>query len=163
MNLTLIAAIGKNGELGKNNTLIWRFKEDMKFFKENTIGKKIIMGRKTLESLPHLLPFREHLVLTKQNIKIDGVKIFNSKESLLTYLQNYDEEIMVIGGASIYNDFINDANKLLLTEIEAEDKEADVYFPTFDKDKYEKRELSEKEENKIKFKHIEYKRKGISI
>ena len=63
-NITMIAAVGKNLELGKDNDLIWHFKEDMKFFKENTINKPIVMGMKTLESLPQLLPKRSHIVLT---------------------------------------------------------------------------------------------------
>ena len=128
-NLTIIAAIGKNNELGKNNTLIWRFKEDMQFFKNNTIGKPIIMGRKTLESLPKLLPGREHIVLTNSNIDIDGITIFHSKEELLEYVSSFDKEFMVIGGASIYQQFIDCSSKMLLTEFDAEDKSADVYFP----------------------------------
>ena len=71
-NITMIAAVGKNLELGKDNDLIWHFKEDMKFFKENTINKPIVMGMKTLESLPHLLPKRTHIVLTRQNKKLDN-------------------------------------------------------------------------------------------
>ena len=65
-NITLIAAIGKNRELGKNNDLIWRFKEDMEFFKKQTLGKPVLMGSRTLESLPKLLPERKHIVITSK-------------------------------------------------------------------------------------------------
>ena len=158
-NLTLIAAIGKNNELGKDNTLIWRFKEDMKFFKENTIGKPIIMGRKSLESLPKLLPNREHLVLTKSKLNIEGVKIFNSKEEILDYVSSFDKEFMVIGGASIYQQFIDDADRMLITEIDAKCSDADVYFPNIDEKDWNVRELSQVTENNISFKHLEYIRK----
>ncbi len=157
-NLSLIAAIGKNNELGKNNTLIWRFKEDMKFFKENTMGKPIIMGRKTLESLPKLLPGREHIVLTKSDLNIEGIKVFHSKEDLLEYVGSFDKEFMVIGGASIYEQFINNCSKMLLTEIDKEST-ADVYFPTFNEEDWNKEELYEVRENDINFKHVLYKRK----
>ena len=106
-NITMIAAVGKNLELGKDNDLIWHFKEDMKFFKENTINKPIVMGMKTLESLPHLLPKRTHIVLTRQNKKLDnGIIIVHSVDELLDYIKRYDDEVMIIGGASVYKEII---------------------------------------------------------
>lgn len=159
MNLTLIAAIGKNGEIGKNNDLIWHLKEDLKFFRKNTINKQIVMGRKTLESLPKLLPKRKHLVLTHQDLDIEGVKTFKSKEELLEYLKEYDEEIMIIGGASIYSEFIDLANRMLLTEIDAEYLEADKFFPEYNKEEWKYEILDTNEENNIEYKHIEYVRK----
>ena len=161
MNITLIAAIGKNGELGKNNDLIWHFHEDMKFFKEQTMGKPMIMGRKTLESLPKLLPGRKHLVLTHQDIDIEGVEVFHSKEELLAYLKDLKDEVMVIGGASIYEEFIENASRMLLTEIEDECMDADVYFPSFEKREWECVTLGNQEENHVKYKHLEYKRKEL--
>ena len=158
-NLTLIAAIGKNNELGKDNTLIWRFKEDMKFFKENTMGKPIIMGRKTLESLPKLLPGREHIVLSKSNIDIDGITVFHSKEDLLKYVESFDKEFMVIGGASVYSEFIDNASRMLITEIDATCPSADVYFPNIDTDTWNPTVLSSVTEQDINYKHLEYKRK----
>lgn len=156
-NLTIIAAIGKNNELGYNNNLIWRFKEDMKFFKKNTIGKTIVMGRKTLDSLPKLLPDRNHIVLTHKDIEIPGVIIIHSKEELFNLIK--DEEIMIIGGASIYKMFIDDIDKMLLTEIDEYFKDADAYFPKFDKNNWHKKVLSRKKENNIPYNHIEYIRK----
>ena len=67
MEIILIAAIGKNYELGKDNHLIWRISEDLDFFKKITMGKKIVMGRKTFESLPKMLPGRKHIVLSRSN------------------------------------------------------------------------------------------------
>ena len=159
-NITMIAAIGKNRELGKNNDLIWHLKEDMKFFKDQTMGKPIVMGRKTFESLPKLLPGRKHIILTKQKLDVpEEVLLFHNKEDVLDYIKSYQEEVMIIGGASIYKEFLEDSNKLVLTEIDDEDKTADTYFPYFDKEEWLKEELSTEEENNIKYKHIMYTRK----
>ena len=159
-NITMIAAIGKNRELGKNNDLIWHLKEDMKFFKDQTMGKPIVMGRKTFESLPKLLPGRKHIILTKQKLDVpEEVLLFHNKEDVLDYIKSYQEEVMIIGRASIYKEFLEDSNKLVLTEIDDEDKTADTYFPYFDKNEWLKEELSTEEENNIKYKHIIYTRK----
>ena len=159
MTLTLIAAIGKNNELGKNNDLIWRFSEDMQFFRENTINKPILMGRKTLESLPKLLPNRKHYVITNQDINIDGVTVFHSKEEAVNYFINTNDEVMVIGGASIYKMFIDDADTMLLTEIDKVDHQADTYFPKFNKDDWMSQLISCHQEDNITYKHMLYKRK----
>ena len=156
-NLTLIAAIGKNGELGKDNTLIWKIKEDMKFFKKNTMGKPILMGMNTLKSLPRLLPGREHLVLTHQDIEIEGVTIFHDKNDVLAYVSQLPREVMVIGGASIYKEFLDYADTMLLTEIDAEEK-ADVYFPTFDRDEWDREVLSEVTDEVVPYQHVRYRR-----
>ena len=159
-NLTLIAAIGNNNELGYQNKLIWHLKGDMKFFKDNTYGKPILMGIKTLYSLPKLLPGREHIVLTHQDIEIEGVKVFHEKSELLDYIRNLNREVMVIGGASIYQQFIHEADKMLLTEIEATSY-ADVYFPKIDALEWDVRELKRVKENNIAYTHVEYKRRKM--
>lgn len=156
-NLTLIAAVGKNGELGRDNTLIWKLKEDMKFFKENTMGKPILMGMNTLKSLPRLLPGREHLVLTRQDIEIEGVTIFHDIKDVLAYVSTLPKEVMVIGGASIYKEFLEYADTMLLTEIDAEEK-ADVYFPTFDRDEWDREVISEITDEVVPYQHVRYRR-----
>ena len=145
-NITMIAAVGKNLELGRNNDLIWRFKEDMKFFKEQTMGKPMVMGYNTFKSLPKVLPGRKHIVLCFEKIDL-GDKIIEYPE------------VMIIGGASIYKQMIEYSDKLILTEVDAEAKDADVYFPTFNKEEWNNKLLSECEENNIKFKHLVYTRK----
>ena len=155
-NIVLIAAVGKNYELGRNNKLIWHIPEDLTFFKEQTINKPIIMGKNTFDSLPKILPGRTHLVLTNKKLtSTDTVKYFNSKQSLLDYVDNIDTEIMVIGGEKIYKEFITDASKIILTEIDQASK-ADAYFPTFDKGIWERVELSTHEYKGIKYKHVLY-------
>ena len=160
-NLVLIAAVGLNNELGKNNNLIWNLKEDMKFFRENTIGKPIVMGRKTLESLPRLLPDRLHIVLTKGNILVPGIIVVHNNLELFDVIKDMNKEVMVIGGGSIYQLLINDADKLLLTEIDESDHDADVFFPEFDKSKYKRKILKRVKENNILYNHVEYKRDNI--
>lgn len=159
-NITMIAAIGKNNELGKNNDLIWRFHEDMKFFKAQTIDKPIVMGMNTFRSLPKLLPRRKHIVLTRkgrQNLP-EEVIVVASIDELLKYIEEIGEEVMVIGGASIYSELLEYSTKLVLTEIEAE-ADADVYFPKFEKENYDQELVGEAEEEGIKFKHYIYTRK----
>lgn len=158
-NLVIIAAIGKNNELGKNNNLIWYLKEDLKFFKNQTTGKPIVMGINTFNSLPKVLPNRHHMVLTSRDIILpEGIEIFHDKLSLMEALKQYDD-VFIIGGASIYKQFIDEADRLLLTEIDAIDKEADVYFPYFNKEDFNKKIIDECEENNIKYKHLEYTRR----
>ena len=156
---SIIAAVGKNNELGKNNTLIWHLPKDLKFFKEKTMNKKIIMGSNTYDSLPRLLPNRHHIVLSFTTDYPSEVEVFNNLEDLLNKYKDSTEEIFIIGGASIYKLFIDLANKLYLTEIDAECKDADVYFPNFNKNEYDKEILAENEDNGICYKHILYKRK----
>ena len=161
-HITLIAAIGKNNELGKDNDLIWKFKEDMRFFKQNTMGKPIVMGMNTLKSLPGLLPGRKHIVLTTRNIELDPrIVICHSIDELLDYMDGKDEEFMIIGGASIYKQTIEHADKMLLTEIEACDKEADVFFPSFNRKDWDSIDMGIHEENNIKYRHLVYTKKGL--
>ena len=159
-NITMIAAVGKNLELGKNNKLLWPLKEDLQFFKQHTMGKPIVMGRKTLESLPRLLPGRKHIVLTRSHLDDNReIIVVHSKEELLDWIRTYQEEVMIIGGASVYQEMLADSEKLYLTEIEKEDREADAFFPYFNKEEWNREILSENEENNISYKHLVYTRK----
>ena len=159
MNITLIAAIGKNHELGKDNKLIWSIPEDLNFFRENTLGKPIVMGLNTLNSLPRLLPNRRHIVLTHREICLDSsIIVFHSIEELLKYLELLDEEVMVIGGAQIYCQMIEYANKMLLTEID-KTAEADVYFPDFSLCNWDRELISRHQYNDIEYNHVVYTRK----
>ena len=158
-NITMIAAVGKNLELGKDNELLWRIPEDLQFFKQQTLGKKIVMGKKTLDSLPGLLPKRTHIVLTHQELEpSERLIVFHDITELKEYLQQLREEVMIIGGAQIYQQFIDDADKLVLTEIDGE-KEADVYFPSFNKNDWDQEILCEHQYEDVKYKHLVYTRK----
>lgn len=159
MNINLIAAIGKNYELGKDNNLVWRIKGDLKFFKETTMGHPIVMGRKTFESLPKVLPGRKNIVISTNEIKNDEIETYKSIKAFLEKYKETDEDVFIIGGASIYSQFIDLASNLYLTEIEKEDNKADVYFPKFNKEDFDRSVLLENEENEIKYRHVLYKRK----
>ena len=158
-NITMIAAIGPNNELGKDNKLLWDLPEDLKFFRQQTIGKPIIMGKRTLDSLPRLLPGRLHLVLTHQELEPnDQIKVFRDIDSLLEFVETLDQEVMVIGGAQVYKQMLDLSDKMLLTEVEAQ-ADADVYFPTFDRNDWNCQELCRHTEGNIKYKHLVYTRK----
>ena len=160
--LILIAAIGENGELGKQNQLLWYLPEDLKFFSKKTKGKPIIMGYNTFVSLPKVLPGRKHLVLTHQDLEFpEEVEVFHDKESLLEYIKTYEGEVYVIGGASIYQQFLEDASKMYLTEIQRSAPDADVYFPKFSKENWNRFVLERHLTNEIPYEHILYEKKLV--
>ncbi len=159
MDLVQIAAIGKNRELGKDNALIWHFKEDMKFFREMTKGHTIVMGRKTFESLPGMLPKRHHIVISRTQPTLDeSVEIFSSIEDFIQKYKDVQEEIFVIGGAQIYTQMLPFCDRLVLTEID-QAYDADAFYPDFDKSQYIRTVLADIEENGVHYQHVEYKKR----
>ena len=155
--ISIIAAIGKNNELGKDNNLIWHIKGDLAHFKELTMHKKIVMGASTYKSLPKKLEGREYIILSKSLSNIPDAVVYQSFDDLLAYLNTLDEEVMIIGGASIYKLFLPYAEVLYLTEIE-EESNADVYFPEFDKKDFTKTLSEEHVDDNIKYKFVTYVR-----
>jgi|SRR3989344_915172 len=128
--ISLIAAIGKNNELGKGNDLLWKFPADQKYFREKTEGHGVIMGRKTFESIGRPLPNRRNIVITRDKTYLrHGVDVVHSLEEALGLFKNSNEEIFIIGGAEIYKQVMSLADRLYITHIEAEDKSADTFFP----------------------------------
>ena len=118
--LAMIVAVAENGVIGKDNQLIWRIPEDLAYFKKRTTGHVIIMGRKTLESLPFLLPNREHWVITSQQEYVppyEGVKVFHSPEQAAEAAQNL-ELAYCIGGAQVYASMAPYADRLYVTELQ---------------------------------------------
>lgn len=157
MKISIIAAVGRNYELGRNNDLIWHFHKDMVFFRETTIGSTVLMGRKTFESLPKALPKRRNIVITNdKNYIAEGAEVCHSVDDALELCKN--DNVFVIGGGKIYQQFIDMADSLYLTEVEAECDDADTYFPTFNKADYSREVLAEHEENGIRFSHVLYKK-----
>lgn len=154
MNISMIAAVGRNLELGKANDLIWHFKEDMKFFKQTTIGNTVIMGRKTFESLPKPLADRQNIVITNnKNYTAEGADVVFSLDEALEKCKN--ENVFIIGGGKIYGEFLPRASKLYLTEINDTCTDADTYFPSFDKALYNREIIASYE----KFDHVLYTKK----
>ena len=158
MNISLILSVGRNNEIGRGNDLIWHFHADMKFFRETTTGNTVIMGRKTFESLPKVLPNRKNIVIsTDKDLKIEGAWVVHSVEEALEAAK--DDNIFVIGGGKIYAEFLPLADKIYLTEIDAQCPDADTFFPAFDKSLYTRTVLGENEEDGIKFSHVLYTKK----
>ena len=160
--INIIAAIGKKNELGKDNGLIWNIPKDLKFFREKTRNSIIVMGRNTFNSLPKILPGRKHIILSSTNnfnkeIN-DDVTVINSKEDLINLCKKISEnnEVFIIGGASLYSMFIDIADVLYITHIEKVEETADVYFPKIDEAKWKKKILANDEDNNIKFSWVEY-------
>jgi len=134
--ISIIAAIGKNNELGKSNTLLWHMPADMKHFREITSLHAVIMGRKTFESIGRPLPNRRNIVITRDAdykkglpAEAGGVEVVHSLSGALDLFPNKNEEIFIIGGAEIYKQAMPIADKLYITHIDAEEKEADAFFP----------------------------------
>ena len=157
--ISLIAAVGKNNELGLDNHLIFNIPGDLKFFRNTTIGKTVIMGRKTYESIGKPLPKRINIVVSNSLKETDGITIINSLEEVLEKYLNSDEEVFIIGGESLYNYFINYAQNIYLTKVYA-NAAADKYFPSFDENNYNQTLLGENKENNLEYKHILYRRKN---
>ena len=157
-DLIIIAAIGKNNELGLKNDLIWHLPGDLKFFKEKTMNKSIVMGINTFKSLPKLLKGRKHIVVTHQNIDNPEVKVVSSIEELMEYLDTIDDDVYVIGGASIYRQLMPYANKMVLTHVD-DTHEADVYFPEIKEDEWDKEFIKSNEDNGVNYKHYTYTKK----
>ena len=136
-NITIIAAIGENNELGLDNKLIWNIKEDLKRFKKLTTGHSIIMGRKTFESISKALPGRLNIVLTKnKNFKFKNVSIASNIHEALELTKD-DEQPFIIGGSEIYSLFINMAQTIELTRVHNNFK-ADTFFPDINFGKWNK-------------------------
>ncbi len=162
MNLSIIAAIDKNQAIGYQNNLLCYLPADLKHFKQLTMGHSIVMGRKTFESLPKgALPNRKNIVLSRnKSFNCENCTTIRSIDELYN-LQHDKEEIFIIGGAQIYELFIDKVHKLYLTHIHHEFK-ADTFFPEFklkDWEIIEKNDFEPDDKNKYPFSFVTYKRK----
>lgn len=158
MKLSIIACVGKNLELGYNNDLIFHIKEDMKYFKDITLNHIVVMGRKTFESLPGILKDRKNVVISRNNNFPSEVEVYSNIEEFMEKYKDYQDEIFVIGGASIYKQFLDYCDKIYLTEVYCS-KKADVYFPEFNKDLYDKKIVKSGESKTLKYDFVVYRRK----
>lgn len=135
--LCLIAALAENRVIGRDNQLPWHLPADLKHFKAMTVGKPIIMGRKTWDSLGRPLPGRLNLVVSRQaNLMLDGAEVFPTLEAAQLRAdawarENGAEELMLIGGAQLYTQALQQADRLYLTRV-ALQPEGDAWFPEFD-------------------------------
>ena len=132
MQIILVAAIGENGEMGRNNELLWHLPGDLPRFKELTMGSPIIMGRKTFDSIGRALPGRLNIVLTaNHDWQADGVVVAKSIDEALELAEHESgDKVFVIGGGQIYKLFLSYATALELTEV-FDTPIADTFFPNF--------------------------------
>ncbi|OGG49151.1 hypothetical protein A2678_00800 [Candidatus Kaiserbacteria bacterium RIFCSPHIGHO2_01_FULL_53_31] len=136
-DISVIAVVGKNGELGKDGQLLWHLPDDMKRFKELTMGHPVIMGRKTWESIPgkfRPLPGRTNIIVTRQKDynATDAIAVNSFPDArAATARAEGSDETFIIGGAELYEQALPSADRLYLTLVDAE-TEADVYFPPYE-------------------------------
>lgn len=159
----MIAAIGENNALGKDNNLLWHLPDDFKRFKQLTTGHKIIMGRKTFESFPKPLPNRTHIIITRDHnysVDLPTCTVVHSMDEALKLISD-DKISYIIGGGEIYNLGMPYANVLEITRIH-QSFEADTYFPEIDEKIWErtKQEFHPSDErHKYNFTYLTYKKR----
>ncbi len=133
--ISLIWGQDVNGLIGKDNQLPWHLPADMAWFRKQTMGKPILMGRKTYESIGRPLPGRTNIVITTQDIRIEGCRVVHSIEEAVRAVDDLGsemDELMVMGGAEVYKQFLPEADRLYITEIHQR-FEGDAWFPPFDR------------------------------
>ena len=143
MIISIITAMDKNRLIGKENSLPWKLPADLQFFKRVTMAKPIIMGRKTFESIGRPLPGRQNIIITRdQSFSAEGCDVVFSTEEAYEAVSTF-EEAMVIGGANIYQQFLEKADRLYLTRVLSE-FEGDAWFPEID---FSQWEMAEQEDH----------------
>jgi dihydrofolate reductase len=130
MTVSIVVAIAENYAIGKNNQLLWHMPADLKHFKNITSGHTVIMGRKTYDSVGKPLPNRRNIIVTRQDIKIEGCEVVKSIEDALALCANEDE-VFIVGGAEIYKLTMSKTDRIYLTIIH-HSFDADTLFPEID-------------------------------
>lgn len=169
MKLSLIVALAKNRVIGRNNKLPWYLPNDLKYFKRVTMGKPVIMGRKTYESIGKPLPGRTNILISRQSdYQPDHVKVVNSLEAAKELAESVcllegQEEAMIMGGAEIYSLALDLCERMYLTEVHA-DVSGDAYFPEFDKSEWQevaREDFQAQEPNPYDYSFVTYERKAL--
>lgn len=133
MKIAIIVATDEQGLIGSNNDLPWKIPADLKYFRAVTMGKPLIMGRNTHESIGIPLPGRENIIVThNKEYFVEGCKVVHSVKQALEICKN-KEEVMVIGGASLYEQLLPMADRIYLTQVHAKIEHGDTWFPLWDK------------------------------
>lgn len=167
-NYKIIVAIGENNEIGDGKDLLWHLPEDMKFFKENTLGADVIMGRKTYDSIPKKfrpLPNRTNIVITRNKTYVaeDGVYICHSIKDAFEIAENCSTtKKFIIGGGSIYKETLAHVDELVITKVHQSFPNANTFFPEIDREIWKEtwREDHKKDDkNPFNYSFVKYKRK----
>jgi len=157
--LTLIVARARNGTIGRDNTLPWRLPEDLAYFKRTTMGAPVIMGRKTWDSIGRPLPGRRNIVVSRNaSLQLAGADVAGSLEDAQRLCVGV-EQVFLIGGAQLYAEALPSADRLLVTEIDA-DVEGDAVFPAIDRTQWIElsRETHHSEANGFDYAFVTYER-----
>jgi len=162
MIVSIIAALGKNNEIGKGNELLCRLPSDLKHFKAITSGHTVIMGRKTFESLPNgALPNRRNIIISRNpQLVVENAEVYSSLDHALLKCIN-EMEVFITGGAQIYAQALSSADKLYITRIYADFPDADAFFPPIDRNIWKEtgREIFlADEKNPYSFSFLEYEK-----
>ena len=160
MKISLIAAFAEERVIGKDGKIPWTLKEDLKYFRNKTEGFSVVMGRKTYESIGVPLPNRLNIVMTRNPKKLEGVKEVTNKEKALEIASSYSNEVFIIGGEKIYEEFLPMATKMYLTKIDIKTK-GDAFFPKWNANDWEELSRQDKQDRNqnIKYCFLEYKSK----
>lgn len=159
MSFAIIAAVGKNRELGKKGGLCFDIPGDLQFFKKTTINHPVFMGYNTWKSLPKKLPKREHYILTYDASALPqdpDIHAITDLDAFIKEWQDKPETMFVIGGGMVYQQLLPYADKLYLTEVDAEDKEAEVFFPEFNPADWQKTIIGKGADNDLVYHHALY-------
>lgn len=162
--LSIIVAIAENNIIGGDNKLLWHIPEDLKRFKAITSGNTIIMGRKTFESLPGVLPNRKHVIITRdENYSVDNenVEVIHSLSEVINKYKNSSEPAFIIGGGEIYKQLIHNVDNLLLTKV-FKSLDGDTSFPQIDLNEFAvdfESEILTCEKNGLQYQFIDLVRK----
>lgn len=137
-NINIIVAIAGKNAIGRNGDLLYRISDDMRHFRDTTMGHPIVMGRKTWESMPNgALPGRLNIVMTRKNdYSAPGALVVGSITEAINTASSHDSEIFIIGGEQIYREALPLADRIYLTHFEVENPEADTFFPTINLDEW---------------------------
>lgn len=135
--ISMIAALARNGAIGNRNKLLYWLPDDLKRFKALTTGHTIVMGRKTFESFPKgVLPNRRNIVLSRTQASLPGAEVFPTLQDAMRSCAQ-DDEIFIIGGETLYRQCIGMADRLYLTQVDDEPREADAFFPNINPEEWE--------------------------
>ena len=160
MKISLIAAFAEEGVIGKDGKIPWTLKEDLKHFRHKTEGCSVVMGRKTYESIGRPLPNRLNIVMTRNPKRQEGIKEVSNTKDALKVASSYSDEIFIIGGEKIYEEFLPLATKMYLTKIDIK-VNGDTFFPSWNKNEW--KELSKQDKKDvdqgIEYWFLEYERK----
>lgn len=157
--ISLMVAHDPNRIIGKDNELPWHIPADLAYFKEHTIGKGIVMGRNTFESIGRPLPKRRNIVVTRNDdYQAEGVDVVHNLQDAVKLAKEVHEEVMVIGGEQIFNSVLDEADRLYITLVH-QAFEGDTYFPAYGREWKLVSESEQQISNEVPFSYLVYERR----